>query len=72
MRSVEVAVGYVGGHWESMWIEIRKPEEEGLGDEELGERAKELALQLAAKLKRQVSFTKVLYIAEPDDQGFNG
>lgn len=72
MRSIEVAVAYVGGQWESMWIEVRKPEEEGLKDEELGERAEELALKLAAKLNRQVSFTKVLYIGDPDDQGFSG
>jgi len=55
-----------------MWVEVRKSEEEGLSDKELEAKAEELALTLAARLKRAVSFVKVLYIAEPDDQGFSG
>ncbi len=64
MRSVEVAVAYTSGQWESMWVEV---DNDGvwLNDEELTEQAEGLALGLAAKMKRTVSFVKVIYIDEP-------
>ena len=70
MREVEVAIGYVGGQWEPLWVSI---EDSGnaLSDEELSEKAEEVALGIAARKKREVSFTKVLYIEEPVDD-FSG
>ncbi len=73
MREVEVAIGYTGGMWASIWVKIP---DNGyvLSDAELTEKAEEEALdQVAAALKltnskrRAVSFVKVLYIDTPDD-----
>jgi hypothetical protein len=66
MREIEVAIGYMGGQWDSVWVEI--PDNNYvLSDEEISEKAEEAALALAAAGKRTVSFTKVLYIEEPVD-----
>ncbi len=67
MRNVEVALGYNGGLWETIWIGIEEDENNLLGDSEIEERAEELALKLATNMKRNVSFVKIIYIAEPED-----
>jgi len=72
MRSVEVALGYKGGQWDGIWVELEEEDNNLLEDSEIETRAEELALKLAAKMKKNVAFVKILYIAEPDDQGFDG
>ena len=67
MRNVEVAVGYVGGQWDTVWVELKEDENNLLDDSEVEGRAEELALKLATKMKRNVSFVKILYIAELQD-----
>jgi hypothetical protein len=66
MREIEVAIGYVEGNWDSVWVEI--PDNNyTLSNEELSEKAEEVALNLATLGRRTVAFTKVLYIEEPTD-----
>lgn len=70
VRSVEVAIGFTGGQWESIWVEIDEPVNIALDDEEMSERAEEVAESLAAKGGRAVAFTRVLYIEEPREEDF--
>lgn len=66
MREVEVAVAYVGGRWDSVWVEI--PDNASvLSDEELAEKAEEEALGTVNTWKNPVSFVKVLHINPPED-----
>ncbi len=67
MRNVEVALGYVGGQWDTVWVELEEDDNNLLDDSEIEDRAEELALKLATKMKRNVSFVKIVYIAEPED-----
>ena len=67
MSEVEVAVGYVGGQWESVWITVGDDAGVFRSDEEVTEIAEEIALRQAARARREVSFTKVLCIGEPQD-----
>ncbi len=65
MPEVEVAVGYVGGQWEAVWVEVGN----GIfrSDEEIAGIAEEVVLKQAARARREVSFTKVIYIPELED-----
>lgn len=67
MRSVEVAVGYVGGQWESVWVKVVEPMYSDLDDEQITGLAETLALDRALKMKQEVSFTRVLHIEEPSE-----
>ena len=67
MPEVEVAVGYVGGQWEAVWVEVGKDNGIFRSDEVIAEIAEEVVLKQAARARREVSFTKVIHVPEPED-----
>ncbi len=65
MREIEVAVGLTDQTWYIEWVKV---EDEGIYlDETLTEMAERLALIRTVKRDLKVSFVKVIYIPEPED-----
>lgn len=66
MRAVEVAVGYQGGRWEPVWVNIEETRDYWLEDKELREKAEAIVSELLEGTDKQVSFITTIFIESPD------